>query len=217
MLFIEIASRFAAGPWLPKLRMFGAPNGAAARAGNDDRGRDRPEYRLSSPNLDLATYVLIVVGALYLAEWVEQGVQLIPAVTAVALFAAASATRPLYWITTGMALGVIALGSRRELAGLGAARALILVGLLPAAVLAGSLARQAILSGYPFFPSTIVSLPVDWRMPASGDPQHRTVSPRLGRAGPAELLRRLGGTSNGWRIGPGRRRRTSTPWRPWLC
>ena len=37
----------------------------------------------------------------------------------------------------------------------------------PSSRVVGWLARQAILSGYPFFPATVGGLPVDWRVPAS--------------------------------------------------
>ncbi len=126
-------------------------------------------YRLSSPNLDLAAYVLVAVGALYLAECLERGFEPVAAVTAIAAFAAAAVTRPLYWLPTVLASCLLLLAVRQEhaqswhrLAKTGA-----LICTLPLALLIGMLARQAVLSGYPFFPSTILALPVDWRMAAS--------------------------------------------------
>src|SRR5262249_38296496 len=55
------------------------------------------DYRLASPNLDLACFVLVAVGMLYLADCVEDAVHPVPAFTSVATLAAASSTRPLYW------------------------------------------------------------------------------------------------------------------------
>lgn len=122
------------------------------------------DYRLASPNLDLACFVLVAVGMLYLAECVEDAFRSVPAFTSVATLAAASATRPLYWLLTFAAAGILfAIGPRpradgRRLAGLCA---------LPAVLLVGWMTRQAILSGYPLYPIKLGALPVDWRVPAS--------------------------------------------------
>src|SRR5581483_8184162 len=55
-------------------------------------------YRLASPNLDVAAFVLVAVGALYLAECVEDGVRPAPALASLAAFAGAAATRPVYFL-----------------------------------------------------------------------------------------------------------------------
>lgn len=119
-------------------------------------------YRLSSPNLDLACFVLVAVGMLYLADCVENGLRAVPAATALAALAAASATRPLFWLTTLFAGAVL---GRQVVRARGVS--LVRLAALPVLLLAGWLVRQAILSGYPFFPATFLGLPVDWRVPAS--------------------------------------------------
>jgi hypothetical protein len=129
----------------------------------------RPTHRLSSPNLDLAAFVLVVVGALYLAECVERRYQPAAIMASTGAFATASATRPVYWIATALSvclIGAAAGRDRRELR-LRGLRALILSATIPGAVLVGWLGRQAILCGYPFLPLTIGGLHADWRVPIS--------------------------------------------------
>src|SRR5581483_7784772 len=115
-------------------------------------------YRLASPNLDLAAFVLVSVGALYLAECVEDGARPGPALASLSAFTAAAVTRPEYFLPALLAAIVLALGLRRP-------RAVVAVCALPAVLAAGWLARQTLLSGYPFFPATLVRLPVGWRVP----------------------------------------------------
>ena len=122
------------------------------------------DYRLASPNLDLACFVLVAVGMLYLADCVENGVRATAAVTSVATLAAASATRPLFWLSTAAAAGILVAAGPRPRAD--ARRVLALCG-LPALLLVGWMTRQAILSGYPLYPVKVGALPVDWRVPAS--------------------------------------------------
>ena len=122
------------------------------------------DYRLASPNLDLACFVLVAVGMLYLADCVENGVRATAAVTSVATLAAASATRPLFWLSTAAAAGILVAAGPRPRAD--ARRVLALCG-LPAVLLVGWMTRQAILSGYPLYPVKVGALPVDWRVPAS--------------------------------------------------
>ncbi len=122
------------------------------------------DYRLASPNLDLACFVLVAVGMLYLADCVENGVRATAAVTSVATLAAASATPPLFWLSTAAAAGILVAAGPRPRAD--ARRVLALCG-LPALLLVGWMTRQAILSGYPLYPVKVGALPVDWRVPAS--------------------------------------------------
>ena len=169
MLLVDIASRFVTAPVLRRppsftrrMALLLVPSTVAAVGIGS-------EYRLSSPNLDLSTYVLAVAGALYLADYVEHGFRRVSALTATAAFAAAAVTRPLYWLPTVLAVGIFAVGEtkRRETTWRQLARSAGQVITLPAALLLGAAGRQAILSGYPFFPLTVVALPVDWRMPAA--------------------------------------------------
>lgn len=124
-------------------------------------------YRLSSPNIDLATFVLVAAGGLYLAECVERGFDATPVLAATGALAAAAATRPLYWIPTATAVVVIAVVGRAGPSRSWPIRAAALAGALPAALAVGWMARQAVLTGYPLFPVTIGGLPVDWRMPSN--------------------------------------------------
>jgi hypothetical protein len=122
----------------------------------------RPTHRVSSPNLDFAAFILCAAGLLYLAEWVERRSPT-AALTATASLALVSTSRPLYWLPTGFALMTVLGAARRRRA----LRTATLVGALPLVLLLGWTVRQAILSGYPLFPSTLGRLPVDWRVPAS--------------------------------------------------
>jgi hypothetical protein len=115
--------------------------------------------RLTEPDLDLSAFVLVVVGAVYLAEAVEGRFEPAAAATSLAAFALASVNRPLFWLMTGIA-GVVLAGHARP-----RARGLLAAAIGPAALGLGWAARQGVLSGYPLFPLTIVRLPVDWRMP----------------------------------------------------
>jgi hypothetical protein len=161
MLFVDVASRFVARrpagapTFTDRLALLLVP-AAVVAAGHI------PTYRLSSPNLDLAAFVLVAAGLLYAAESVERGFRPEAALAAGGALAAAAATRPLYWLTTLLACGAVLLARRRPPLRTGAA-----VLALPGVLLAGWLARQAVLSGYPFFPATVAGLPVDWRVPAS--------------------------------------------------
>lgn len=119
-----------------------------------------PQQRLSSPNLDLGVFVAAVVGMLYLAESVERGFDPAAGLTATAMLAVASATRPLYWPLAIFASAIFVFGHRTV-------RAALAVVALPALLALGWAARQAVLSGYPFYPLTAVSLPASWRVPAT--------------------------------------------------
>jgi hypothetical protein len=170
MLFLDIASRFGRGRSTPsftrRVAVLLVP-ATVVVVGNDI------DYRLSSPNLDLAAFVIAAAGSLYLAEAVEFPSRLTAAVTATATLGLAAAVRPLYWLPAlvGVAL-LFGFVTRRESGvrlqsdtiSLGRLAAVVLA--LPGVLLAGFLARQAILSGYPFYPSTVGGLPVNWRVPA---------------------------------------------------
>jgi hypothetical protein len=124
-----------------------------------------PNERLSSPSLDVAAFVLVLVGALYLVEVVERGFRPAPAATSLAAFATAATTRPLFWLPTLLAAGIVLWASRRpQPAPRSVVRAAVAVAALPCALAVGWLTRQAILSGYPLLPLTLGELPVDWRM-----------------------------------------------------
>ncbi len=125
----------------------------------------RPTQRISSPNLDFAAFVLVVIGILYLAECVEKGLHAPAALGATAALATAAATRPLYWIWVGFAIVVLLLLTQPRRPGT-RSMSLLAVGALPGLIGIGWLARQAILSGYPLYPLTLGGLPVDWRLPA---------------------------------------------------
>jgi hypothetical protein len=119
-----------------------------------------PQQRLSSPNLDLGVVVAAVVGMLYLAECVEHAFDPGAALTGAAMLAVAAATRPLYWPLVAFA-AVVFIASARSL------RAAVAVCALPAVVAIGWLARQAVLSGYPFYPLTFGAISANWRVPTA--------------------------------------------------
>jgi hypothetical protein len=117
-----------------------------------------PGVRLRSPSLDFPAFILVAAGTTYLCEAVEQ-FDVGAAIAATAAFATASATRPLFLPATIVTAFTVAAVARRS------PRLLAVVIVIPAIVLAGWAARQALLSGYPFFPLTFGALPVDWRVP----------------------------------------------------
>jgi hypothetical protein len=126
-----------------------------------------PTYPLSTLSLDFATFVVAAAGLLYLAESVEGAPTLVPAVTAMAMLVLAAVERPLFWLTALLSAGALVLAAR-PLRTLGRRRALgatLSVAALPVGLAIGWAARQAVLSGYPFFPLTFGGLPVDWRVP----------------------------------------------------
>ena len=125
-------------------------------------------FRLSSLDLDFATFVFVAIGLLYLAECIEGSPALAPGVTSIAMLSLAAVTRPLYWLTTLLSVGALVVATRR-LGRLGRAEVLrttLAVAALPAGLAVGWAARQSVLTGYPFFPLTVAGLPVDWRVPA---------------------------------------------------
>jgi hypothetical protein len=164
MLLVDVASRFAlrAGPRAPsfarRLALLLVPATIAIAGAS-------PSYRLSSPNLDLAVFVLVAAGALHLADSVEGGFRAPAALAATSALALAAATRPLYWLPTLLAVGFLLVAAARS--GTRPVRPAAAIAVLPAALLGGWAARQALLSGYPFFPTTLAALPVDWRVPAT--------------------------------------------------
>jgi heme/copper-type cytochrome/quinol oxidase subunit 3 len=124
-------------------------------------------HRVSSPNLDFSTFVVVAAGVLYLAEYVETR-RFGAGLAAAATLALVSSTRPLYWIATLIALAAVAALEGAERAGRRPTlRRLASVAALPALVAVGFVARQVVLSGYPFFPLTTAGLPVSWRVPLS--------------------------------------------------
>jgi hypothetical protein len=156
MLFADVAVRFAGrtrATFAFRMSLLAVPAAIVTAALDPSR--------LSEPNLDLSAFVLVVVGALYLAESVEGEFDATAATTCIATLALAAVHRPLFWLTAVVALGLLVVRApprRRTLLGLLIA---------PAALALGWTARQAVLSGYPLFPLTFVRLPVDWRMPAA--------------------------------------------------
>jgi hypothetical protein len=123
-----------------------------------------PQGLLSSPNLDVAAFVEVCIGMVYFAQSIELDFAATPALTATAALALASATRPLYWPLTLFAAGFFVFGRRGRPRALRSATVVIAI---PLTIGAGWVARQAILSGYPLYPLTMLGLPTDWRVPAS--------------------------------------------------
>lgn len=199
MLFVDIASRFVlrreatlAPSFTRRMALLLAPATVTVVAIGIN-------YRLASPNLDLAAFVLVAVGALYLAESVENGFLPAAALTSVATFAVAAATRPLYWLAVVVAAVLLVVGVRHTAEAQTPPRLLRVAGLvcvLPVTLLLGWMARQAILSGYPFMPVTLGGLPVDWRVPPPSWTT-RTAGTTPGPVGRARLPTRSSPTGTG--------------------
>jgi hypothetical protein len=167
MLFVDLASRVPLRRTMPLTPSFTGRMALLLAPATIAVAGIRPTHRLSSPNLDLAAFVLVAVGALYLAECVERGFRPPAILASTSSFAVASVTRPLYWLLAAFAAGVIIVAARRNRDGPWLLRSAGLSGMLPGVLLVGWLARQAILCGYPLLPLTIGGLPVDWRVPLS--------------------------------------------------
>lgn len=169
MLFFEIGSRFVLRARKPRAPSFTNRVALLLVPATVVVISIHSGMRLSSPSLDFAVFVMVIVGLLYLAETVEYGFQPTAAATSIAMLALAAVTRPLYWFLVVLAIGSMAIAAARlrELTGLQIARLVALATVLPTALLAGFVARQVVLSGYPFFPLTLGGLPVDWRVPAA--------------------------------------------------
>ena len=120
--------------------------------------------RLAGPDLDLAAFVFVAIGMLYLVQCIEVAVTPLAAVTSTAAFALAGSTRPLYWPLVAYGAVVVAVCGR--VSGAQNLRRALAVLALPTALLLGWLIRQAVLSGYPLYPTTVGGLPVDWRVAA---------------------------------------------------
>jgi len=167
MLILDLGSRFArrqaaatATPFTRTLALLLLPS-VAVVAGFE------PSVRVSSPNLDFSTFVLVAVAMVYLAECIETGFDIVSALTSTAVMALAAATRPLYWIAAVLALATVALAARSRSTRGRRLRAVAPTAALPVLLGATTLARQAILSGYPLLPLTFVHVPAGWRTPLS--------------------------------------------------
>lgn len=166
LLLIDLGSRFSLRATAPRPPSYARTMALLLLPATVISAGIQITHRISSPNLDFSTFVLVAVGMLYLAEYAEGGAA-IAALAATAALAAASATRPLYWGSTAFAIVAVAVLSRRraQSSGFAGARGLLSLSALPALLALASSARQAVLSGYPLLPLTLGALPVDWRVP----------------------------------------------------
>ncbi len=163
LVLFDLATRLAFRPASTWLRSYTSTFGLLLVPAVLVMASDRPTHRISSPNLDYAAFLLVLVGALYLAECIEGGFSLPPALVSVCAFATTAATRPLYWLWAGYALVLLVVLAGRARSW----RAAAALGVLPALIGLGWLARQSVLSGYPLYPPTVGGLPVGWRLPAA--------------------------------------------------
>ena len=167
MLFVDIGSRCVAPPafrpesFTRRTALLLVPATLVAVGLNTG-------FRLSSPDIDVAAFVLVAVGAMYLTECANRPVEALPVLASTASLAAAASTRPLYWLTTMIAVALVvgtrpsSATDRRQIWRLAGVAAIF-----PLVLSLGWMIRQALLSGYPLFPLTIGGLPVDWRMPVA--------------------------------------------------
>ena len=160
MLLVDVVSRFSRCGSRP---MFSTRLAALAGAATALGIAISPQHWLAAPNLDTGALVIVTVGFLYLAETVERGFNGGTALASAGLLAAAAATRPLYWPCAIFATAVVLVLARRRAGGRRVRSALPYVS-LPALIAAGWMARQVVLSGYPFFPLAFGGLPLDWRV-----------------------------------------------------
>jgi len=165
MLCADLGGRFAFVPWRGALASFTNRLALLLLPALAIVVVWRPDQRIASPNLDFAAFVLVAVGMLYLAECVERGFRPSAVVASGSALAAASATRPLYWLPTLAAIALAVAAAHRRHASV--VRAGALAGVLPTATALAWMARQSILSGYPLFPTTTLHLAVDWRVPGA--------------------------------------------------
>ncbi len=169
MLFLDVGLRFVRRPAFPSAATFTSRAALLLAGATIVVVGIRPTHRLASPNLDFAAFVLVAVGMLYLAEAVEFRFRTPSVLAATGSLAAASATRPLYCLATVCAIGVTWFGTTRRHHARRASflRAGALACTLPALLGVAAAARQAVLSGYPFFPITFAALSANWRVPAA--------------------------------------------------
>jgi hypothetical protein len=163
LVLFDLGMRLAFRPLSTWLRSFSSTLGLLMVAAVLVMAAARPTHRISSPNLDFATFLLVLIGVLYLVECVEGGFSFPPAIVSACAFATAAATRPLYWLWAGYALVLLFAIARRARLW----RTASALGVLPAILAVGWIARQSVLSGYPFYPLTVAGLPVNWRLPSS--------------------------------------------------
>jgi hypothetical protein len=163
LVLFDLGTRLAFRPPATWLRSFTSTFALLLVAAVLVMAAARPTHRISSPNLDFATFLLVLVGTLYLVDCLEGGFSLPPALVSACVFATTAATRPLYWLWAGysLVLFLVIAGRARSW------RTAFSLCALPAVVAVGWLARQSVLSGYPLYPLTISGLPVNWRLPSS--------------------------------------------------
>jgi hypothetical protein len=158
MLLLEIAYRVAVSPRLPfttRAALLLVPATIVVIGTGSS-------YRLSSPNIDLACFIFVAAGSLQIAECVERGFDRTAAVASTTAFALAAVTRPLFLVPAAIAVVVILVAGVRR-----GGHGLLAAAILPAALVLTWGARQAVLSGYPLYPLTVVGVPADWRMSAT--------------------------------------------------
>ena len=153
-----------------------------------------PFGRLSSPSIDLPVLVLFAVGTLYIVETLEAGFEPTAAMAGMAMLTTAAANRSLYGPATLIAIGLVVRGAvpnGGRLASRLVVRSALLTAVVPLLIACGWAARQAVLSGLPFYPTKLAALPVDWTLPrASIDDLTRLISSwaRVPRQPPDKVL-----------------------------
>jgi hypothetical protein len=129
--------------------------------------------KLSGANTDLPTTVVCLVAAFFLFRALDSGASSAGSSIQLSLFIAMllfslAVTFKLSslvfafsgWIVSFLALGFSDASPQRK-------RLIAAAVLISAAIVLPWIARGLILTGYPFFPSTALSIPVDWKVPAA--------------------------------------------------
>jgi len=130
-----------------------------------------PTGRVSSPSLDVAALALVVAGVLLLTRASELDWDPRYLVASGGALGAALATRP--QVAPAIVAGTVVLAVRTDRSGRLAR--LLAFGLLPIACLLAAAGRQVVLSGYPFFPLSLLHLGVDWRVDSAAVDSYREV------------------------------------------
>jgi hypothetical protein len=123
-------------------------------------------YFISSPGLDLPLFVFVIAAGISLAQAFERSLDMRFVLGGVAALATGAASRPQAVPALVAAIGVVLFTARRRQEPNLLSMA-VGVAALPVVLAIGLAGRQTILSGYPLWPSGLLGVPVDWKVPGA--------------------------------------------------